>query len=114
MTGEHPQSRCPICAGERLPGDVSRAAKDGIKVTLLGRVNTVVHPGEADFTPFRDYCTVPRYPRRGSVKYLKFRTSQAMDGWELKPDDRIQVEECSHDVDGKELVFDIQDVVFVS
>ena len=112
MTGEHPQSRCPICAGERLPGDVSRAAKDGIKVTLLGRVNTVVHPGEADFTPFRDYCTVPRYPRRGSVKYLKFRTSQEMDRLGLKQDDRIQVDGCSHDVDGKELVFDIQNVVF--
>ena len=114
MTGEHPQSWCPICAGERLPADVSRAAKDGSKVKLAGRVNAVVHPGEASYTPFGDYCTVALYPRRGSVKYLKFRTSQAMDGWGLKPDDRIQVEGCSHDVDGKELLFDIQDVVFVS
>ena len=111
MTGESPQSRCPICAGERLPGDASRAGTDGSKVKLAGRVNAVIHPGEASYTPFGDYCTVALYPRRGSVKYLKFRTSQEMDRLGLKQDDRIQVDGCSHDVDGKELVFDIQNVV---
>jgi hypothetical protein len=84
MTGESAQSMYPICAGERLPGDAYRAGTDGSKVKLLGRVNAVVHPGEADFTPFGDYCTVPLYPRRGSVKCLKFRTSQEMDRLGLK------------------------------
>ena len=81
-------------------------------MVLRGRVNAVVHPGEASFPPFGEYCTVPLYTKPGPVKYLKFRTGQEMDRFGLKRDDRIQIKRCKHNVDGKELVFDIRYVEF--
>ena len=104
------ESRCPICTGERLPRDAS-LAKQGTFTVLRGRVNAVVHPEEASYTPFGNYCTVPLYPRKGRVKYLKFRTSHELDRWGMKRDDRIEAKGCLHDVDGKELIFDVRDIL---
>jgi hypothetical protein len=105
------QSHCPICSGETLPEDTSVARKEGERVVLRGRVHGVIHPDEAGYTPFSHYCTTSLYPRRGPVKYLKFRLAQDMDRLRLKSNDRIQVEGCRHIVDGKELVFDVNKVV---
>ena len=112
---ENRQSTCPICAGERLPPGVIQAGKQGEKVVVQGRVNAVVHPGEAHFPPFKDFCTVPLYPMgKGHVIYLKFRTSPEMDRLGLTADDRIQVEGCRHQVDGKPLVFDVRNLEIVA
>ena len=105
-----PKRRCPICAEHPLPDDLTIADRIGNTVVLQGRVNAVVHPGEANYSPFADYCTIPLYPRRGTVKYLKFRTSQEMDQLGLERNDQIQVEGCLHTVNGYELIFDVRKV----
>ena len=62
--------------------------------------------------PFADLFTVTLYPiKKGPrVKYLKFMTKEEYEKWEIEPGMRILCEGCSHEVDGKELIFDISDV----
>ena len=98
---------CPICAGERLPPDASLADRHGRRVASRGRVNAVASPQEAAFTPFGLWHTVTLYPRKGKVKYLKFRTSQELGRWPFARDETYEVNGCFHVVDGKELIFDI-------
>ena len=103
-------SRCPICSGQRLPEDASRAEKKGTIVLLQGRVYAAIRPEEANYSPFAHYCTVSLYPRRGAVKYLKFKSRQEMERWGLKRGDKVQAEGCLHCVDRKELVFDVRNI----
>lgn len=105
------KSRCPICTGEGLPPDASNAEKQGTIVLLQGEIYAVVDPVNT-YTPYSEYGVASLYVRRGSVKYLKFRTKGELDRWGLKPRDKVQLEGCWHTVDGKELVFDVRDVIF--
>ena len=109
-----PNSLCPICSKELLPADASIASRDGKIMILEGRVNCVVHPGEAAYTPFSDYCTIPLYLRKGRVHYLKFKTSQEIDRLGLQRNDKIRAEGCLHDVDGHPLVFAIRNCLLIS
>ena len=104
-------SRCPICGKDRLPEDASVATTQGTRVVVQGRIYAVIRPEEAVYSPYKHYCTVSLRPRRGSLKYLKFRSPQEMDRWDFNRDDKVEVKGCFHVVDGKELVFDINNVV---
>ncbi len=72
-TARDRKSRCPICTGERLPSDASEADKQGRIVILQGEIHAVVDPVNT-YTPYGEYGVASLYVRRGSVKYLKFRT----------------------------------------
>ena len=62
------------------------------------------------YSPFKNYTTVSLYPRKGKVKYLKFKTQQELERWPLEEKRSFIVRGCLHIVDGKELVFDITEV----
>jgi hypothetical protein len=100
---------CPICDKEPLPPDVSVAEKKGKHVEVSGRVYAIIPP-DYTYSPFRNFATVSLYPRRGKVKYLKFRTQQELDRWHFEEKKRYAAHGCFHIVDGKELVFDITEV----
>ena len=103
---------CPICSGEMLPDDASIAGKGETDVVIQGRVNAISRPGDmGHFPPFSDFCTVPIYPRKGRVKYLKFRTRRDLERWNFVVNDKVQIEGCFHIVDDKQLIFDVHHVV---
>ena len=104
-----PNPSCPMCNREPLPWDAS-VVEEGHQIAISGRVNCVVHPEEADYNPFSDYCTIPLYPRKGRVHYLKFKTAEEMEKLGLARNDRIEVEGCRHYIDGYPLVFAIGNV----
>ena len=87
------------------------ADKQGKIVMLRGQVNALVAADQAYYPPFSEFCTVPLKTRgRPPTRYLKFRTPQEMERWGMKAADKIQVEGCRHEVDHKELVFDVRDI----
>jgi len=104
---------CPICTGSCLPDDVSVVEKLGKRSILKGVIYAIVGPDEAHYPPFSDYFTVSLYPRKGRVKYLKFRTQDELKKWGLIREKRIRCEGCLHEADGKEIVFDITKVEFL-
>jgi len=104
---------CPVCTGSYLPDDVSVVEKRGKRVILQGVIYAVVSPDEAHYSPFSDCFTVSLYPRKGRVKYLKFRTQGELKKWSLTTEKRIRCEGCLHEADGKEIVFDITKVEFL-
>lgn len=104
---------CPICTGSCLPDDVSVVEKLGKRSILQGVIYAIVGPDEAHYPPFSDYFTVSLYPRKGRVKYLKFRTQDELKKWGLIREKRIRCEGCLHEADGKEIVFDITKVEFL-
>ena len=108
------QRVCPICSREPLPDDASVALLKPNRVLVSGRVNAIVRPEEAAYPPFSHYCTVSVYPRKGPVKYLKFRSPTDMERWQLKRGDKIQAEGCLHSVDGKEQIFAVGDIIIHS
>ena len=94
---------CPVCTGSYLPNDVSVVEKRGRRVILQGVVYAIVSPNEAHYPPFSDCFTVSLYPRRGRVKYLKFRTQDELKKWQFMQGMRIRREGCLHEADGKRL-----------
>jgi len=104
---------CPICTGSCLPDDVSVVEKQGKRAILQGVIYAIVSPDEAHYPPFSDYFTVSLYPRKGRVKYLKFRTQDELKKWGLIGEKRIRCEGCLHEADGKQIVFDITKVEFL-
>jgi len=105
---DYSQTNCPICNGNKLPADVSVVDMEKTNAVIQGRINAVIHPGEAHYPPFSTYYTASLYPRKGSVKYLKFQTRRELDQCDLAVDDRVAIEGCLHIVDGKDLVFDVR------
>ncbi len=104
---------CPVCTGANLPDDVSVVDRPGRRVMLQGRINAVVSPDEASFSPFGDHFTVTLYPRRGRVKYLKFGTRHAQERWRLARGMSIRCSGRLHRAANgieKEVVFDVADV----
>ena len=100
---------CPICSGEQIPQDCSVIEERGKRVIVRGRVNAII-PANYTYSPFRNYLTVSLYPRKGRVKYLKFRTQQELDRWAFKQDASFIILGCMHIADGKEVVFDVTQV----
>jgi len=100
---------CPICDGEHIPSDASIVEKQGKRVAIQGKVYAIIPP-DYTYSPFRNYATVSLYPRKGKVKYLKFKTQQELDRWLFKKNRTFVVHGCLHFVDGKELVFNITQV----
>ena len=100
---------CPICDGEQIPSDASVVEKQGKRVAIQGEVYAIIPPGDT-YTPFRNYTTVWLHPRKGKVKYIKFKTQQELDRWPFERERIFVVHGCLHVVDGKELAFDITQV----
>jgi hypothetical protein len=100
---------CPICSGELIPRDASLVEKQGRRVFVQGRVNAIIPPDDT-YSPYSHYATVSLYPRKGQVKYLKFKSKEEIEHWPFELNVRLVVEGCLHYVDGKELVFDITSV----
>jgi len=100
---------CAICDGEQIPSDASIVEKQGKRVAVQGKVYAIIPP-DYTYSPFRNYATVSLYPRKGKVKYLKFKTQQELDQWSFEKNKTFVVHGCLHVVDGKELVFDITQV----
>jgi hypothetical protein len=100
---------CPVCHGHRLPTDASVAEEQGKRVSLQGKVYAIIPPNYT-YSPFRNYGTVSLYPRKGRVKYLKFKTVQELERWPFERRKNFIVYGCLHVVDGKELVFHITQV----
>ena len=107
---DHGQTKCPICNGDRLPADVSVVDREKTTAVIQGRINAVIQPGEAHYPPFSTFYTATVYPRKGSVKYLKFQTRRELDKCDLAVDDKVEIEGCLHIVDGKNLVFAVRSV----
>ena len=101
---------CPVCSGLSLPEDVSVVEKQGKRVILQGNIYAIVSPDEAHYSPFSNYFTVSLYPRKGRVKYLKFRTKDELNQWGFVQETQIRCEGCLHVADGKEVVFDVAKV----
>lgn len=101
---------CPICSGFSLSEDVSVVEKQGKRVILQGDIYAIVSPDEAHYPPFSNYFTVSLYPRKGRVKYLKFKTRDELNQWGFIRETRIRCEGCLHKADGKEVVFDVAKV----
>ena len=97
---------CPICCGEQIPSDASVVEKQGKRVAVQGKVYAIISP-DYTYSPFSKYATVSLYPRKGKVKYIKFKTQQQLDHWPFEREKTFVVHGCLHVVDGKELVFNV-------
>jgi len=100
---------CPICCGDLVPSDASIVEEKGKRVAVQGKVYAII-PLNHTYSPFKNYGTVSLYPRKGKVRYLKFKTQQELERWPLEEKRSFIVYGCLHIVDGKELVFDITKV----
>ena len=100
---------CPVCSGEQIPSDASVVEKRHNPVAVQGRVYAIIPPNYT-YSPFKSYATVSLYPRRGKVKYLKFKTQEELRRWPFEENKSFIVHGCLHIADGKELVFDISEV----
>ena len=101
---------CPICKGERIPQDCSVIDERGKREIVQGRVYAIISEDTlaiANYSPFATYLTVSLYPRKGRVKYLKFKTQAELNHWPFEEGKSFIVHGCLHIADGKELVFDI-------
>lgn len=103
---------CPICSGSVDSDNFSVIEKKGRVVILQGKIVAIMNPKELNVPPFQDYFTVTLKPRRGGMKYLKFRTQDELERWSFIPDQRVRCEGCLHRVDEKDLVFDVQNVEY--
>ena len=97
---------CPICIGERIPSDTSVVETRGKRVVVQGRVHAIIQP-HYTYSPYKDFATVSLYPRKGKVKYLKFRTERELERWPFAREETFVVGGCLHIVDDKELIFDV-------
>jgi len=79
---------------------------EGKRVALQGTVYAVI-PAHYTYSPFKDYFTVSLYPKKGRVKYLKFRSQDELERWSFEPKSSYIVYGCMHNADGKELLFAI-------
>ncbi len=59
------------------------------------------------YSPFRNWYTVSLYPRKGTAKYLKFKTEEEQQAWQFIPGKSYRCAGCLHVVDGNDVVFDI-------
>jgi hypothetical protein len=100
---------CPICNDEHIPRDVSVIERRGKRVAVQGKVYAII-PRNNTYSPFRNFFTVSLYPRRGRVKYIKFKTQRELVRWPFKVKNNFVVNGCLHIVDGKELIFNITQV----
>ena len=100
---------CPVCSGGQIPQDCSTVEKQGRRVIVQGRVYAII-PANYTYSPFRNYLTVSLYPRKGKVKYLKFKTQEELNHWLFEEGKSFVVHGCLHIADGKELVFDVTQV----
>ena len=100
---------CPLCLGDILPPDTNRVEKNGKRVLVQGKVYAII-PANYTYSPYANYATVSLYPRKGPVKYLKFKTNGELERWHFERDKSYVVDGCFHIVNGKELIFDISSV----
>ncbi len=102
---------CPICTDSSFSDDFSMIKRHGTRVILQGEIRAIDE--DHQYPPFSDYFTVTLYPRKGRVKYLKFRTRDELNKWDFSEGRRIRCEGCLHEVDRKEIVFAVTNVEFL-
>ena len=102
---------CPICTDSSFSDDFSMIKRHGTRVIVQGGIRAIDE--DHQYPPFSDHFTVTLYPRKGRVKYLKFRTQDELKKWGFIEGKRIRCEGCLHEVDGKEIVFDVTKVEFL-
>ncbi|MEA1895183.1 MAG: hypothetical protein U9N36_08295 [Euryarchaeota archaeon] len=107
--------RCPICTGSDLSDDFNVIERHGTKVIIQGKIQAIVDADDPRYrySPFSDYSTVSLRPSKGKMKYLKFRTRNRLENWDFIEEERIRCEGCLHEMDGKEIAFDITKVGFL-
>ena len=121
---------CPVCNGNPIPDDCSVIDEKGRRVVIQGEVYAIIDDcklaefnkevqsgafevGErfkSTYKPFAEYRTVTLKPRKGKVKYLKFKTQEELDQWLFEEKKSYIVHGCLHIADGKELFFDVTQV----
>ena len=121
---------CPVCKGERIPQDCSVIDERGKREIIQGRVYAIIDDEKlarfnketkseifeigrrfsSTYRPFAEYRTVTLQPRKGKVKYLKFKTQDELNHWRFEEGKSFIAHGCLHIADGKELVFDITQV----
>ena len=92
---------CPVCKGERIPQDCSVIDEHGKREIIQGRVYAIIDDDKlmkfnketksetfeagkgfiSTYKPFAEYRTVTIQPRKGKVKYLKFKTQEELNHW---------------------------------
>jgi len=108
--------RCPICTGSNLSDDFNVIERHGTRVIVQGEIRAIVDADDPRYRypPFSDYSTVSLRPlSKGKTKYLKFRTQDELKKWGFIEGKRVRCEGCLHEVDGKEIVFDVTQVEFL-
>ncbi len=103
---------CPV-GNEPIPEDCDVIEKEHTAVIIQGKVYAIIAPGEADYSPYDKYFTVSIYPRKGRVKYLKFKTKEERDKWSFERGANYVIEGCLHLAGGRidsELIFDVTKV----
>ena len=98
---------CPIDSD--IPNDASVIGKQHKEVILIGVIRAV----GLKTRPYKNYHTVTLYPDRGTVKYLKFRSEDELKKWDFTSGKRMKCEGCLHEIDNKDVVFDITNVEFL-
>jgi hypothetical protein len=104
---------CPVCKSGEMPSDCSCMEVSGERVMVQGRVYAIIDEdkrGKAYYPPFADYLTVSLRPRKGRVKYLKFKTQEELRRWSFVEGKSFIAHGCLHIADSKELLFDISQV----
>ena len=97
---------CPICEGNQVDSDSLLDKEQGKRIAIQGKVSAITPPNST-YLPFEHYFTISLSPRRGQVKYIKFRTKQELDQWSFERGKSFIVHGCLHVIDGRELVFNI-------
>jgi hypothetical protein len=104
---------CPI-GSEPIPKDCDLIEKKHTVVIIRGDVYAIIAPKEAYYPPYSDYFTVSIYPRKGRVKYLKFKTQEECDRWSFEVGENYSIEGCLHLAGGRtlgtELLFNVTKV----
>ena len=101
--------------GSNLSDDFNVIERHGTRVIIQGVIRAIVDADDprCRYPPLSDHSTVTLYPHKGRVKYLKFGTQDELKKWGFIEGKRIRCEGCLHEVDGKEIVFDVTKVQFL-
>lgn len=104
---------CPLCESRGLPDDFSLVEWRGKRVTIEGRLETPIRPGQGYYPPLPSYLVVPLSPAKGKVKYIKLKNWEELAASNLDGHIYVRVDGCLHEAYGEEFLFDVTRVVTV-
>lgn len=85
--------------------------EEGKRTVYQGRIVAIYDPVKYNVPPFGSksgYYTAVLQPSKGRRKYLKFPDEKSLSKTGLHAEDKVRVEGCMHQADGKELLFDVK------